>query len=834
MADVTSTARLIVTVEGEGKIKALAAQIKALQALSGSKRIGGVSGPAQMVAQNVAMKNAASQMAATQLTTTRLMKPVIAQQAALAKTVAPLVAGQVATAKFVKAWTASAKPGGAMWPGGGKMSSRDQAIRAGIIAEQAKSLQAMKAAAGPMAAIARAQADWKASRGPRAGGEAALLGKMSPGVIESIKKRNPGRTTEEVLSGWATGLPPRADPKAAARTAKAEAKTAKLAEKVAEAHRAHLGKLGAGLVGRTLGLGAVGGVAAEGVGGLARVLGPAAVAAVPIAATAAAMAVGFRAANKQAESLVTNAGKAMKSHREIEEINARQLAGETVFGKGYGQLEKGVPKLLSAQRAKRGIAGEKGIMARLGLDPASVAAAEAAGKKLDAYDIGTILAKKREQLERAITGAPTPQAKADAQKKLDQFWKDVGLLPQAYTRAAAFGSEALEQNRKNQEEIQRAYGAGLANEKTQLAQAQQNVLLRGQINAQVQAGMDRIGTEAMPGANAALAAFNQKMMELGPSVTSTLGKFSSISWQAVADGINAIDTSKLKTAFDDLNKSLSGDGIKLDGNAIAANVGKVIGTAFAEIDWSTIGIANSIKNLVPLIGSAIGGALSGLGLDQSLGDGIDRMIADFKKQWKVKFGEGQEGATPAERADIEKKAEDERKAREAGISPDEYRRRMEATVPPVRQVTIKSDSTTVTPTTPTTPGAAVPAAPAAAPPAGAAAPAAGAPVLMPTPDLTGAATTAAGAFNTTVQSGISEAGRAGGEAFSSAAKSGLSEAGSAAGSAFNSAVNASSIGQAIGAAAAAAISKATVTVNVAGAAGQAVGGGGAPTGGDKP
>jgi len=99
MADVTSTARLIVTVEGENKIKALAAQIKALQGLSGSKRIGGVTGPAQMVAQNVAMKRAATQMAASQAVTGRLMKPMQAQVSQTAKIVAPLAAQQAALAK---------------------------------------------------------------------------------------------------------------------------------------------------------------------------------------------------------------------------------------------------------------------------------------------------------------------------------------------------------------------------------------------------------------------------------------------------------------------------------------------------------------------------------------------------------------------------------------------------------------------------------------------------------------------------------------------------------------------------------------------------------------
>jgi hypothetical protein len=51
MADVTSTARLIVTVEGEDKVRKLAASLKALGAAGGTKRFGVGTGAGGLAAQ---------------------------------------------------------------------------------------------------------------------------------------------------------------------------------------------------------------------------------------------------------------------------------------------------------------------------------------------------------------------------------------------------------------------------------------------------------------------------------------------------------------------------------------------------------------------------------------------------------------------------------------------------------------------------------------------------------------------------------------------------------------------------------------------------------------
>jgi len=810
MADVTSTARLIVTVEGENKIKALAAQIKALQGLSGSKRIGGVTGPAQMVAQNAAMKRAATQMMASQAITGRMLKPLQAQVQQTSKIVAPLVAQQAQLAKAQKATAADM-------------------------------LRAEKARAK---AIARGRENYPA--------QAAAASGITDKLLRSIQKRNMGMSLEDarraatggtrqlpglnkrdiataVGQGWMTraaGAAQLAAMAAKPAVAEAAAKAARSTPSARVASGGRSGRAGSLLAGAgTRAVGAIeGATGAWGVGALARGLGSAALAAVPLAAAAGSMAIGFKAANAQAEDLVTNTAKSLKSRREVDEVEARQAAGEAVFGPGYAGLEKRLPKMLSDQRAKRGIAGEKGLYGRLGLDPAHVKKMEAAGKKLDAYDIGQIFAKKREQLEAAVEGAKTPKAADAAKKRLAQFWKDVGLFGPELVRATAFGSEALAQFLQTQQQIQQAYGAGLVDEKQQLRDAQQNILLRSSIGSQFKEGMDRIGTQALPGVNQALAAFNQKMLELGPSVTTTIGQFARLGWEGIASSINSIDSSKLKTALDDLNKSLTGASWEtLDTGLIASKLGTAMKAAWDAVDWSS-SISAATAKLPSLVGTALKAAFEAgmTGLGDAIGEGVQNMINVWRKRLGLDEQGEPEGATPEERAAIEKKAAEERAAREAGITPEEYKRRMEAATPPVKRVDIQSDQTTVTqptpavtPAVPPTPGV-TPAAPAAKPAPGAV-PTTQAPSIVPD------------------QTAFTNAGTAGGNAFSQAAASGITKAGSDGGAAFSKGINAAAIGGAIGTAAAAKISAAKVTVNVVGAGGSSGGNktGTAPAGTDS-
>jgi hypothetical protein len=785
MADVTSTARLIVTVEGEGKIKALAAQIKALQGLSGSKRIGGITGPAQMVAQNASMKRAATQMAASQAVTGRLMKPMQAQISQTAKIVAPLAAQQAALAKTTSNILKTEKASAADM-------ARAQAARARVMARQKEVYPTnAPAAAGITDKLLKSIQKRNLGMSEEEARRAATGGTRS---LPKINKRDyaaavgQGWMTREAAAAGVAALA--AKPAVATAAAKAAAAASTPSQRLAAGGRTGAaGKMLGGLGNKAVGaIESVGG--AYGAGMLARGLGAASAAAVPLAAAAGTMAVGFKAANAQAEDLVTNTGKAMKKRREVDEIEARQAAGESVFGKAFESLEKGVPKLLSAQRAKRGIAGEKGIMGRLGLSQEQIVKAEKAGKKLDAYGIGEILAKKREQLEQAVTGAPTPKAKAAAQKKLDQFWKDVGLLPEGYTRAAAFGSKALEQNRKNQEEIQRSYGAGLADEKKQLQDAQNNILLRGQIASQFKEGMDRIGTFSMPGVNDALREFNAKMMQIGPGLSEALGRLSGIGWQAIAAGIKSIDGSWLATQLEKINVSLRD---------------------FKIEDMSVEGVTQQLQEQFnKMMKSAFEGMTSGEG-SANLADFIAK---DFTEKFWPSVMENirrlKEMALPEVKVDADQPVDEYDMQRRQAATKGEPPKVIEApgaTVnipewkrPPEQlQPTVSSDFPGGVPTPRARPTGA---------PQPPALPTTAAPGLVPD------------------QGAFTAAGSAGGKAFSDAAASGITTAGSAGGKAFSSGINASQIGGAIGSAAAKVISAAKVTVNVQGAVNAAGGGGG--------
>jgi hypothetical protein len=839
MADVTSTARLIVTVEGEGKIAALAAQLKALKALGGSTRVGagGGVGLAQQMATRRAIATVGKQQAGIakqQSGLTKQLATVSATQAVTGKLLAPMAAQQRTTAKLI----------------------------APLAAQQATLAKTVKPLAAGQAAIARVQQQWlagraMAARGARTPSQPPAPSGVTPGLMKSILERSPHLTAAQVAAAQAapTIFPP------SAAMLKAQAKAAKAAAKAAAAAqpppptppRTSAGRRGGlrappvvppvgpvlGPVARAAGLGAAGGVFARG-----------AAAAAPLAGAVGALAVGFKAASSQAEELVTNQGRALKSRREIDEVEARRAAGEAVFGKGYETLEKRLPKLLSDQRAKRGIAGEKGLFARMGIDPAAVAKMEKAGKRLDTYDIGEIFAKKREQLEGAVAAAKTPKAAQAAQKKLDQFWKDVGLFGPEMVRATAFGSEALKNFRENQQQIQQAYGAGLADEKTQLRQAQANVLARANVGNQFKESMDRVGTIAMPGVNKALDALNTKMLDLGPAVSGTLGHFSRLGWEGIASSINSIDSSKFKTAMQDLQTMLAGETWEtLDLSKVATGIGKALGAAFEGVDFSeSIGkLSTKLGESIPdLLGTAVEGAFTAMA--ENIGKGIDNMMIKWLPESMLSEEQIEEKRKRAADAAAKKAEEDAKKAPpvppqikpQEELSPEEYERRLREAAPPLRRVDVQADNATITTPsvplpTPKPPGITTPAVP-AVPAAAAPLPVTQAPSIVPDVQPLIAAGTQAGTnVGTAAAAGITSAGSQGGAAFSQAASAGITAAGAAGGAAFNAAVNGSAIGSAIGSAAAAIISSAKVSVDVSGAVAAAGGGRGAKpsNGGDK-
>jgi hypothetical protein len=824
MADVTSTARLVVTVEGEGKIKALAAQIKALQGLSGSKRIGAGLSTTAAAAQTAVINRRVATVGKQQAAVSKQLATVSASQAITGKMLAPLAGQQKQTAKILTPLVAQQAT----------LAKTQSDLTAGM-------LRAEKARA---ARLQRGREVFP-EQAPAAAG-------ITPSLLRSIKKRNLGMTEAEALraatggtrnlpkinkkdfasaagQGWLTreaaaaGVAALAAKPAVAQAAAKAAGGGGKPPKMTPSQRA-LTSFGAGAVSKTLAATGVPAAVGAGIGTLARGLGAASAAAIPLAGTVGAMAVGFKSANAQAEDLVTNTGKAMKSRREVDEVEARQAAGESVFGKNYEQLEKRIPKLLSEQRAKRGIAGEKGLFARVGLDPARVAKLEKAGKRLDTYDIGEIFAKKREDLEAAVAGAKTPKAAEAAKKKLAQFWKDVALFGPEMVRATAFGSEALKRNRENQQKIQDAYGKGLADEKTQLQQAQENALLRGQVGSQFKEFQDRIGTFSMGGVNEALAAFNAKMLQIGPGLSEAIGRLSGIGWSAIAAGIKSIDGGWLETQLQKINQSLRDFKIEdASVESITQQLQEQFNNAMkAGVEGMTSGegsaqLADIIaKDFKEKFWPSVLENIRRLGLlDKPKTEAeqeADRAEAERQRQRLLEresekpfFGkEPEKPATFADRFNFPGATID---APGANVEMPQWKRPPEALQP-----TVSRDFPGGVPLPTARPTGAP-----AVPPTG--------PVVMPAPDLTSAAQAAGSAFNTTVQSGISAAGSTGGQAFSTAASAGLSTAGTAAGGAFNSAVNASSIGAQIGAAAAAAISAAKVNVNVNVAGAGTAGGG---------
>jgi hypothetical protein len=317
----------------------------------------------------------------------------------------------------------------------------------------------------------------------------------------------------------------------------------------------------------------------------------------------------------------------------------------------------------------------------------------------------------------------------------------------------------------------------------------------------------------MPGVNQALGALNAKALEIGPGISELAGRLASLGGQLLKITVGKIDSGWVNNITSQINAALGGFNIE----------NETAGTIVAKLQTAFNG----------MMSKAIAGMTSGEGSAQLL----EFVQKDMKVFWESvkanlrKLGLVDQPKTPEEEEADRQHAERERQRLIEKEGEGAYFGRPKAAtfderfsgVPPVIKppaVTVNADTATVT-------SRMTPAPISTQPPGNVRVDTEGKPIggkppamkpaVAPSTDLQTAATNAAAAFSSGVQSGVTTAGTSGGNAFSNAAKAGISEAGSSGGKAFAGAINPGQIGGAIGAAAAAAISKATVNVNVPGA-----------------
>lgn len=414
MADVTSTARLVVTVEGEDKVKKLAASLKALAGAGGTKKIGvggGATGLAsQMAATHIAVKRAIAPAIAAGAVTAKVMEKTAGQQAGIAKTVATMSASQAITGKLM-----------------GQIGA-GQAVMAKTVAPMmAAQTAAAKLAKAMPTSLAEGMAKAQAARAAIVGRGKEVFPEQAPGpsgmtakMIAALRKNAHAQGTDDEIR---------------ARYAKPPAAAIPFNKKEL-AQRAAMGvpAAGAGLAeGGGIGIG--GGLARLGLGvGVVGILGGATVALTALAAAAAAVSVGAWAANKgldeaskSAKNIWDNMGRAKAAGKTVDQLADRDALRDQLFGEKAAGLENRLPKLLTEQRQKKGIAGDKGIFGKLGLDRKTLADMEKKGEA-DATGVLERIGDKRAQLEDKIAAAKLPKQKAALEKQLGAFDKSMNLF----------------------------------------------------------------------------------------------------------------------------------------------------------------------------------------------------------------------------------------------------------------------------------------------------------------------------------------------------------------------------------------------------------------------
>jgi hypothetical protein len=586
MADVTSTARLIVTVEGEDKIRKLLADLKKLGAAGGASKIGIGGGKgglgslaASTAATHVAVKRAIAPAIAAGVATAKVVEKTASQQASVAKTVATIGATQAVTGKLM-----------------GKIGE-GQSVLAKAVAPLQTVTGGMAKAQAALAAVKGRAKELFPAQGPPATGItdkfiAAIRKRGALGTDEEIRQRyaNPPAATiplnkKELAKRAAMGLPP---PGAAAGVAEGAA-----------------GAGGMGLAAR-LGVGA----------GVVTILGGAAVALGALAAAAGAVAVGAWAANKgldaaskSAKNIWDNMGRAKAQGKTVDELADRDALRDQLFGEKAEGFENRLPRLLTDQKRKKGILGDKGIFGTLGLDKKTMAEMEKKGEA-DATGVLTRIADKRFELEDKINAAKTPKQKAALEQKLRQFDKSFDLFAGKPLADAVRGLPKGEAKKFKDELKQVSDAFDEVVPKTtpkqleqQAAAMQRAEFIRDQIAKKRDEAIGRITT---PAAARFQEAKNAISAQLSPIYSQIVGNIGRLALDAGTALLKMIPVDKLKAA------------------------GKVVGDYLKNLKVENIGA--ELGKLKDIIWNGIRGAIATP--DQTIWEGLkERFKEGLKSAW---------------------------------------------------------------------------------------------------------------------------------------------------------------------------------------------------------
>ena len=797
MADVTSTARLIVEVIGEDKVKALARDLAALKKAGGSFAAGGVGARA-------GAKGALAELAGTRA----------GVKAGLVRAMAPVVAAQATAAKLSQQQAKSLLQAVSPAAAGALQAKLSQQQGRALLAALEPAIKAQTAAA---------VAAPKAIAAPIVSGIAEMTAAQR--LAASIARRT-GEKTAAVEARLAKG--PQPFPLNAAEQKRRDANIAARAAGAAGAGPPKPPGAAAGLAeGAGVGVAARAGLAVGGITAAASLAAAGVVASIGI--VLAAMKTGFSAAEKHAKDTIKLAGEAKRAGVTMDELQERRIAGERVLGEQYESIEKRLPKLLSTRNKQT-----RAALDSLGLSPKDLAQLEKAGKRFDPLDVIEKMQGKREALEDKALKAKAGKEKSAADKALRDFDDRLTrvLGKEAADKIAAGRAAETRQAKEDARRIT-AFGPKEAPAK-QLADAKRMQREQDLIDRNSAAFTARIGSGMSESVGNVLETFRTKFQEvLGPGIADLTTNIGRLGFEGLKTALDALapGAGSAATALQSLNTALEGLTFDQAVEKLKTNLGEGIRSA---VDNAFKGMAADFSADSPFVKSVQENWKRFLDLfklpdkkdaDLTEAERVAKRDAELRQQTAAQDAAAAAARIRSEATEAAREARDKeiREQREAKPPPLEEKPKISLDealkqIPSIGDLLKQSvDSIDLTGK-----GAAL---------------GDSIKTSVDSIDLSGKGAEAGNALGTAAGTGINAAGTSGGNAFSAAAGQGITSAGTAGGAAFASAINPSSIGSAIGAAAAAAISAATVNVNVnANVAGAAVGGargGGASTGPDK-
>jgi len=584
MADVTSTARLIVTVEGEDKIRKLMADLKKLAAAGGTSKIGIGGGKggigslaASTAATHVAVKRAIAPAIAAGVVTAKVVEKTASQQASIAKTVAAVGATQAITGKLM-----------------GKIGEGQS-----ILAKAVAPLQTVTGGiAKAQAAVAKVMARPKEAF---AAPEAVATG-MTDKMIRKLRQFSNAQGTDEEIRARYAKPPAARMPLNKKELAKREAMGL---PPIGGAGVAEGAAGGMGLAAR-LGVGA----------GVVTILGGAAVAVGALAAAAGTLAVGAWAANKgidaaskSAKNIWDNMGRAKAQGKTVDEIADRDMLRDQLFGDKAEGFENRLPRLLTDQKRKKGILGDKGIFSTLGLDKKTMAEMEKKGEA-DATGVLTRIADKRFELEDKINAAKTPKQKAALEKKLHAFDKSFDLFAGKPLADAVRGLPRGEAKKFRDElaAVSDSFDKVVPKTTSKQLEQQAAALQREEFKARAiaQKRDEAIGRITTPAATRFQAAKNDISAQLSPIYSQIVGNIGRLALDVGTELLKMIPTDKLKAA------------------------GKVVGDYLQNLKVEDIG--TELGKLKDIIWNSVRGAIATP--DQTIWEGLkERFTEGLKSAW---------------------------------------------------------------------------------------------------------------------------------------------------------------------------------------------------------